>query len=194
MKARGRPPSLGKLDDKLVNVLLAIRQKGGTINCHIVCATATALLKVNPSQTASLCTFDMPRSWIVSIYKRIGFVRRAGTTSRPPVPMGVYQECRLDFLSGINKKMKEHSIPPDLVLNANQTPSTYVFTSAMTMAKREEKCGNERFGRQESDHAYLYCQPDRKISSHASHIWRENHSKSASRIQVSRWILHVTEP
>ena len=139
VKARGRPPILGDLDDKLVNVLLAIRRKGGTITCHVVRATATALLKVNPSQAARLCTFDMPRTWIVSINKRIGFVRRASTTSRPSVPMGVYQECRLDFLSGINKKMKEHSIPPDFVLNADKTPSTYVSTGAMTMAKRGEK-------------------------------------------------------
>ena len=101
LKARGRPPILGDLADKLVNVLLAIRWNGGTINCHVVRATATALLKLNPSQAARLCTFDMPRSWIISIYKRIGFVRIAGTTSRPPVPMGVYQECRLDFLNGI---------------------------------------------------------------------------------------------
>ena len=99
LKTRGRPPILGDLDDKLVNVLLVRRQKGGTINCHVVRATTTALLKVNPSQAARLCTFDMPRSWIVSIYKRIGFVWRAGTTSHPPVPIGVYQECHLDFLS-----------------------------------------------------------------------------------------------
>ena len=139
LKTRGRSPILGDLDDKLVNVLLVIRQKGGTINCHVVRATTTALLKVNPSQAARLCTFDMPRSWIVSIYKRIGFVWRAGTTSRPPVPIGVYQECHLDFLSGIKKKMKEYSIAPNLVLNADQTPSTYISTGAMTMAKRGEK-------------------------------------------------------
>ena len=53
--------------------------------------------------------------------------------------MAVYQECHLDFLSGIKKKMKEHSIPADPVPNADQTPSTYVSTGAMTTAKRGEK-------------------------------------------------------
>ena len=69
----------------------------------------------------------------------MGLVQRAGMTLHPPVPLGVYEKCCLDFLSGIKKKMKELSIPPDLMLNADQTPSNYVSTGVMTMVKKGEK-------------------------------------------------------
>ena len=64
---------------------------------------------------------------------------KADLTSRPPVPMGVYQESFLDFFSEIKRKNDDYSIPRDLVLNADQTPSKYVSTGFMTMAKRREK-------------------------------------------------------
>ena len=57
-----------------------------------------------------------------------------GTTSRPPVPCGMYEECRRDFLGDILYCIKEHSIPPALVLNADQTPSSYVSVEKQTMA------------------------------------------------------------
>ena len=57
-----------------------------------------------------------------------------GTTSRPPVPRGLYDECRQEFLGDINHTIKLYSIPPDLVLNADQTPSSYVSVGKQTMA------------------------------------------------------------
>ena len=97
VKERGRPAILSDLDDKLIHVLGAILRKGGALNCHVLRATARALLKANPAQATRVYTFDMPRSWVVSIYQRMRFVLRAGTTSRPPLPKGVYQESRLDI-------------------------------------------------------------------------------------------------
>lgn len=40
------------------------------------------------------------------------------------------------FLSDINKTINEHKIPPELVLNADQTPCLYVSVGKMTMAPR----------------------------------------------------------
>lgn len=81
----------------------------------------------------------MPRSWVVSVYRRLGFVQRAGTTGRPPVPYGLYAESSVMYLQDISEKMKKFSIPPELVLNADQTPSNYVPVGTMTMSKRGEK-------------------------------------------------------
>ncbi len=61
-----------------------------------------------------------------------------GTTSRPPVPQGIY-ECRREFLSDINEKIKLHSVPPELVLNSDQTPSSYVSVGKSTMHARGAK-------------------------------------------------------
>lgn len=99
----GRPPLLGELDAKLITFLKALRHRGGVINIHIVCASAQALMDSHQGSTSvlQLQSFSMPRSWVQSIYRRMGFAKRMGTTSRPPVPRGLYEECPLQFLSKI---------------------------------------------------------------------------------------------
>ena len=69
----------------------------------------------------------------------MGFTRRTGTTSRPPIPQGIYDETRRDFLSDIEHKVKLHSIPAELILNSDQTPSSYVSVGKLTMATRGTK-------------------------------------------------------
>ena len=93
----------------------------------------------NPSTSLHLVKFDMPRSWIQSIYHRMGFTKRMGTTTRPPIPPGLYKECRMEYLRGIKDKIKKYNIPPQLVLNADQTPSNYISVGKTTMAKSGSK-------------------------------------------------------
>ena len=61
-----------------------------------------------------------------------------GTTARPLVPKGLYDECRVSYLHDIETVRKKNNIPPQLILNADQTPS-YVSVGKSTMAKRGEK-------------------------------------------------------
>ena len=138
-KTRGRPPILLELDEKLRKFLRAIRMKGGVVNIHVVRATATALIETNPFSSQHLRNFSMPRSWVQSLYRRMGLTKRAGTTSRPPVPQGLFDECRLEYLGDIDKKIKQYKIPPELVLNSDQTPSSYVSVGKSTMAVRGDK-------------------------------------------------------
>ena len=56
-----------------------------------------------------------------------------------PVPKGIYNECRLKFLSDINDKVKAHSIPPELIINVDQTPTSYVSVGKQTMSARGSK-------------------------------------------------------
>ena len=44
-----------------------------------------------------------------------------GTTGRPPVPQGLYNECRWEYLRDIYDKVNKHGIPTELVLNVDQT-------------------------------------------------------------------------
>ena len=81
----------------------------------------------------------MPRSWVFSIYKRMGYKARAGTTSRPPVPFGLFSESRFEYLSSILEIVKQYAIPPLLIFNANQTPCSYVSVGKMMMAKKGDK-------------------------------------------------------
>ena len=60
--------------------------------------------------------------------------KRAGTTTRPAVPQGLYDESRREYLCDIKKKINQFKIPPELVLNLDQTPSSYVPVGKSTMA------------------------------------------------------------
>ena len=123
---RGHPPILLELDTKLIQLLLAIRTKGGVVNIHVVRATSKALIESNPITGSHLAKFKMPRSWVHSIYRRMGFSRRTGTTTRPPVLKGLYDACKRDYLCDVHDKRTKYNIPAELVLNADQTPSSYV--------------------------------------------------------------------
>ena len=130
---RGRPPILLELDGKLLNYLKAVRTMSGVVNIHVVRAATQGLIASNPAFAHRFARFDMPRTWVQSIYRRMGYTRRAATTSRPPVPQRLYDECRREFLNDIKEKMTLYSIPPELVLNSDQTSSSYVSVGKSTM-------------------------------------------------------------
>ena len=140
-KHRGRPPLLLPVDGKLIVFLKAIRKRGGVVNSNIVRATAKALIASAESGTIkeNLSKINLPRSWVQSIYRRMKFSARMATTSRPPVPPGLYNECRTHFLCCVDKTIKKYAIPPELVLNSDQTPSSYVSMGRSTMASRGAK-------------------------------------------------------
>lgn len=102
---KGCPPIMMELDAKLIQFLRAVCTKGGVINASVVRAAATALIVSNPTTSQQLIKFDMPCSWIQSIYQWIGFTRRIGTTARPPVPQGLFDECRVQYLRDIDVKV-----------------------------------------------------------------------------------------
>ena len=128
----GRPPTLRELDGKLISLLHSIRSRGGVLNFSVVKASALSL--VNSNSSANFSGFEATAPWVRSIYKRCNFSRRAGTTTRPPVPRGIYEECKLTYLTDINRAITQHNIPPELVINADQTPCSYVSVRRMTMA------------------------------------------------------------
>ena len=131
---RGRPLLLLDLDQKLILLLKSIRNRGGVVNFNVVKASALALIKSNPAK--DFRGFEPTSTWVRSIYRRCNFSRRAGTTTGPPVPLGIYEECKLTFLTDIKSCIAVHSIPLQLVLNANQTPSLYVSVGKTRMAAR----------------------------------------------------------
>ena len=98
---------------------------------------ATALVLVDSNKTQYLREFDPTVTWVKAIYRCCNFTRQAGTTTRPSNHRGMFEECKLIFLSDINKMTTENKIPPVLVLNADQTRWWYVSIGRMTMAARK---------------------------------------------------------
>ena len=59
---------------KLLLLLKAVCRRGGVVNSHVVRATAKALIDTAGSETTKqqLSKIDLPRSWVQSIYRRMG--------------------------------------------------------------------------------------------------------------------------
>ena len=55
------------------------------------------------------------------------------------MPQGLYEECRKQYLRDILEVVKKHNIPTELILNSDQTPSSYVSVGKQTMAARGSK-------------------------------------------------------
>ena len=74
--------------------------------------------------------------WAQSLFRRMGFVKRFGTTGKVPIPEALRKELETSYLHGIVRKIEENNIPPSLVLNLDQTPSKYVPVSNKTLAQK----------------------------------------------------------
>ena len=120
----GRPLLLGKLDETVKNFLIALRKKGGVVNTVVANATAKALISKSDNEYLQLIDLDSS-SWAKSLFKRMGFVKRACTTSRPDIPASARKEAELIFHHQITTLKEKHQIPSSLIINIDQTPSKY---------------------------------------------------------------------
>ena len=138
---RGRPLILGeRLDQAVIQHLQAIRDEGGVINSTIVMATARGILK---DQNSGLLaehggSVNITKTWAKSLLNRIGWVKRKGTKAARKVPANI-EEIKEDFLKRVATKVTEHSIPPSMVVNFDETGVNVVPTSNWTLHAQGSK-------------------------------------------------------
>ena len=109
----------------------ATRHVGGLVYRSIAIATAKALSKRNPQ--FNLDHFFFGNNWAKSLFFRMGYVRRAKTTSTVQIPEAVQKEAELIFQHKIAKIVEAHQIPNCMILNLDQTPSKFVPSSNTTL-------------------------------------------------------------
>ena len=131
------PLLLGKVDEMVQSYLSATRHRGGLVSRSIAIATAKALIKRNPQ--FNLDHVLSGNSWAKSLFFRMGYVRRAKTTSKVQIPEAVQKEADLIFQHKIAKIVEAHKIPNCMILNLDQTPSKFVSSSNATLAPRGTK-------------------------------------------------------
>ena len=137
IQKRGRPLLLGKVDEMVRSYLSATRHRGGLVSKSIAIATAKALIKRNPQFNLDHVVFG--NSWAKSLFFRMGYVRRAKTTSKVQIPEAVQKEAELIFQHKIAKIVEANQIPNCMILNLDQTPSKFVPSSNTTLAPRGTK-------------------------------------------------------
>ena len=69
-----------------------------------------------------------------SLFARMNFVKRRKTSSKVDIPDKARKEIEFLFLHEIVTKVEKHNIPPELILNIDQTPLKYVPVGNETLA------------------------------------------------------------
>ena len=67
------------------------------------------------------------------------FLRRAATTSREVITRSLWNKIKSQFLREVSQKVLLDSIPDELLINADQTPSKSAATDNITMAIKGQK-------------------------------------------------------
>ena len=89
--------------------------RGGVVSFCVVKATALAL--VDSNKTPYLREFEPTVTWVKSIYRRCNFTRRAGTTTRPPVPRECLKNVNLHF--SLTLKRRGFKFPRGIAISQN---------------------------------------------------------------------------
>ena len=117
---------LGPIDEMVQSYIKARRARGGgDVSWLLAEATARALIDNHPEMNLGHIELE-GTSWAHSLFQRMGYVRRAGTTAKVPINDDLKKEIELTYLHGIVNIIEKYNIPPSLVLNLDQTPSKFV--------------------------------------------------------------------
>ena len=107
---RGRPLMLRTIDEKVRNFLQIIRREGGVVNTVVAIATAKALIARSDQQHFKVLDRDSS-SWAKSLFQRMGFVKRAKTTSKSEIPERAKSEAALILHHQIVDLVEKHHMP-----------------------------------------------------------------------------------
>ena len=139
---RGRPLLLGSdVDDLTMKHLRATREAGGIVNTRIAIAAAMGIAKaLKPSLLAvnGGVLHAESKAFAKSLLNRMNFVKRKATKTCKKVPDNL-EELRTAYTSSITNKMAEHNIPPELVINLDETGLPIVPVSQWTFADKGSK-------------------------------------------------------
>ena len=139
---------LGEELDKSVQVYLRkVRECGGVVTSRIAVAAARGiLLHYDRSMLAEFgghVQLNLP--WGYSLLKRMNFVNRKATTSKSKHAVSNFEQLKQAFLDDVCTTVMMEEIPPQLILNWDQTGIKILPTSSWTMnelgAKRVEVVG-----------------------------------------------------
>lgn len=142
-KKRGRPLLLGNYYDGIIQLYVRmLREAGGSISASLVVAAATGILMT--SNRGMLVEFgghvQLNKYWARSLLQRMNFVQRKATTAKSKHTGVNLRALKTRFLTDFHSTVSMEEIPPELVLNWDQTGIQLVPSSSWTM----DRCGVKR--------------------------------------------------
>lgn len=147
-KKYGRPLNVGEEVDCQVQAYIKdLREAGAPVNTAIVIATGKGIVmdKANDTSIASPDIY-LTKDWAKYLMKRMGMVKRRASTKAKTTVIN-FDELKETFLQDIKHSMLMDEIPPELIINFDQTGIHYVPVSSWSMemegAKRVEVVGKD---------------------------------------------------
>ena len=141
-KKQGHTLLLGdSIDRKLQLYLKTIQANGGAVTAGIAIAAARGLvLAENRNKLFEYGDhIKLDRSWAYALFSRMGFVQRKPTTSKSRVDGIDFATQKKAFLDDLVMTVEMEEIPPELILNWDQTGIRLVPESSTTMEQRGVK-------------------------------------------------------
>ena len=141
-KKRGRHLLLGDELDKQVQMYLKrVRDGGGVVSARIALAAARGMLL--SFDKFKLVEYDghidLNIYWAYGLLERMKFVKRKATTAKSKYTVEKFAEVKESFLNDVNATVDFEEIPPELILNWDQTGIRILPSSAWTMDKQGVK-------------------------------------------------------
>ena len=141
-KKEGRPLLLpDELDYQAQEYIKELRKRGLPINTAVVVASAQGIvMNRNADLLSSSGTggIKLTSDWAKSLLNRMGYVKRKAC-SKAKVDVAQFEQLKDDFLLEIKTIVSMDEIPPELVINFDQTALNYVPISHWTMDKEGVK-------------------------------------------------------
>lgn len=141
-KKRGRHLLLGnKMDEQLQLYLKKVRQQGGIITASVAVAAARGIvMTVDRRQLAEFGGhIKLSREWAYHLLDRMKFVKRKATTAKSKLAVENFEAVKDDFLDDVVAVASMEDIPPELILNWDQTGIHLVPASTWTMDREGSK-------------------------------------------------------
>ena len=135
-RQRGRALLLGdSLEEKLQMYIRRVREEGGVVSAKIVMAAARGMLLSYDRNTLAengghIC---LNRHWAYSFLRRMNFVQRKATTSLSKYSVSNFSEVKKSFLASVVETVSMEEIPPEFILNWDQTGIMIVPSTSWTM-------------------------------------------------------------
>jgi len=113
------------------------RLNGGVINARIVMAGAEAIVTKFARHKLERYGghINITKSFVKSLLRRMGFVKRKGTNGVKHLPTDFAEICKA-FEEKINKVTVEHNVPDSMIINWDQTGCQLVPGGDWTMEKQ----------------------------------------------------------
>ena len=140
---QGRPLLLCEdLESQVKQFILELREHGSPVSTVVVVTAAKGIVEVKDSTLLAENggAIDITKDWGKRLLGRMGFVKCKCTTAAKKASPEEFEEVKLQFLEDIETVAKSKDIPPELVINWDQTAVKYVPVSSWTQEKRGAKC------------------------------------------------------